>query len=292
MLSYQHIYHAGNFADVHKHAILAQVLRTLRAKPAAMSAIDTHAGRGLYDLGSDEAEKNREFDNGITHLWPLRATPPAALKPYLDVVAACNPQGTLAHYPGSAMIARAMMRPSDKLVAVERHPGEFNALSQSLAGKPQTAVISGDGLKELAARVPPPELRGIAVIDPSYEIKTEYAELPRHIYNAWKKWPQGVFFIWYPIMDAGGHVTLLSELLKFGLQDTLVAEMRLEAMQDRQKHFRMTGTGVIIVNPPWPEATLADISLTVAQNLPVKAYSDVFWLNNRRIDPDTGLIRP
>jgi 23S rRNA (adenine2030-N6)-methyltransferase len=288
MLSYQHIYHAANFADVQKHALLAQVLKSLCAKPAPIGVIDTHAGRGLYSLEDEEAQKNREYENGITSFWDKRGDAPACLKPYLDLVATVNEGSTPVRYPGSAMIARRMLRAGDRLVAVERHPGEFGHLQQALAGSPRTQVVQDDGLKVLADALPLPERRGLAVIDPSYEIKTEYAELPRVILRALKKMPQLCIFVWYPIMQAGGHQLMLSELVKSGIRDALVSEIRLEAAP--QEHFRMTGSGILIINPPWPDAVMNDVTQAVATRLPAKAYGDVFWLDNCRIDPDTGLI--
>lgn len=288
MLSYQHIYHAANFADVQKHALLAQVLKSLCAKPAPMAVIDTHAGRGLYALEDAEAQKNREYDNGITSFWDKRAEMPACLKPYLDLVATFNEGGVLKRYPGSALMARRMLRASDRFVAVERHPGEFGHLQQALAGSPRTQVLQDDGLKVLADALPLPERRGLAVIDPSYEIKSEYAELPKVILRALKKMPQLCIFVWYPMMQAGGHRLMLSELVKSGIRDALVSEIRLEAAP--QEHFRMTGSGILIINPPWPDAVMNEVTQAVTTRLPAKAYGDVFWLDNCRIDPDTGLI--
>ena len=290
MLSYQHIYHAGNFADVHKHAILAQILKALRAKTAPLAVLDTHAGRGLYDLTSAEAGKNREYQHGIERFWRARDTAPPALRPYLDVVARYNDGDAVTRYPGSALMARDMLRPSDKLTAIERHPGEYESLRQSLAGRPHTKIVQADGFKELPLSVPFAERRGLVIIDPSYEIKSEYADLPRQLLRAWKAWPQGVYFIWYPIMQAQGHRLMLSEMLKAGIRDVLVSEIRLE--KPPETHFRMTGAGVAIVNPPWPDAVLNDVTQAVARNLAEKTFGDVFWLDNLRIDPETGLIAP
>lgn len=290
MLSYQHIYHAGNFADVHKHAILAQVIAALRAKPAAMGALDTHAGRGLYDLTSEEAGKNNEYRNGIGHVWAQRAAAPAVLKPYLDAVAAYNADGVLSRYPGSTMILRDMLRAGDRLTSVERHPGEFDALRQSMAGRAATVLKQDDGFKFMTTAVPLPERRGIVVIDPSYEIKSEYADLPKYLLKAWKAWMQGTYVVWYPVMDAGGHRVMLSEILKSGIRDVLVSEIRLDVPP--QAHFRMTGAGMAIVNPPWPENILRDITRAVTSVLPTKTFGEVFWLDNCHIDPETGLFAP
>jgi 23S rRNA (adenine2030-N6)-methyltransferase len=288
MLSYQHIYHAANFADVQKHALLAQVLKTLCTKPQPMAVIDTHAGRGVYSLDDEEAQKNREFDNGITSLWYKRADMPACLKPYLDVVERFNEGGVLTRYPGSAMIARKMLRPSDRFVAVERHPGEFGHLQQALAGSARTQCLQDDGLAVLIDALPLPERRGLAIIDPSYEIKSEYAELPKILLRALKKMPQLCLFVWYPMMQAGGHRLMLSELVKSGIRNALVSEISLEAAP--QETFRMTGSGILIINPPWPEAVMDDITQAVTTRLPAKAAGEVFWLDNCHIDSYTGLM--
>ncbi|HRI75967.1 MAG TPA: 23S rRNA (adenine(2030)-N(6))-methyltransferase RlmJ [Alphaproteobacteria bacterium] len=293
MLSYQHIYHAANFADVQKHALLAQVLKSLAVKPAPLCAFDTHAGRGLYALEDTEAQKNREFDNGITALWPQRAEAPPALRPYLDAVSAFNPDGTLSFYPGSAMLCRQMLRATDRLIATERHPGEFGHLQQAMAkgaagAKPRIQTLLGDGLKTLVDNLPAAERRALAVIDPSYEMKTDYTDVPKAILRALKKMPQLCVFLWYPMLGAGGHRLMLTELVKSGVRDALVSEIRLDAPP--QEHFRMTGSGILIINPPWPEAVMNDVTQAVTSRLPAKAFGDVFWLDNCRINPDTGLI--
>ncbi len=288
MLSYQHIYHAANFADVQKHALLAQVLKALGNKPTPMAVIDTHAGRGVYDLGDAEAQKNREFDNGVTAFWDKRASLPPALAPWMGAVAALNDGEDLLRYPGSAHMARQMLRAGDRLVAIERHPGEFGHLQQTLAGKPRTQTLQGDGLQILIDQLPMPERRGLAIIDPSYEMKTDYAELPKVILRALKKMPQLCIFVWYPMMAANGHRQMMTELVKSDIRQALVSEIRLDVPP--QEHYRMTGSGIMIINPPWPDAVMNEVTQAVATRLPAKAYGDVFWLDNCRIDPYTGLI--
>lgn len=288
MLSYQHIYHAGNFADVQKHALLAQVMKSLAAKPVPMSALDMHAGRGVYRLTDTEAEKNREFDNGITRLWMRRHDLPAAMKPYLDILAALNESGQMLAYPGSAHIARKMMRPSDRLTAIERHPGEFMKLRKEMAGQPQTELLQDDSSKLLLDRLPLPNRRGIVMCDPSYEIKTEYADIARLITQAWKKWPQGCYFIWYPIMHTRGHETMLAHWRKNGVSNILVSEVMLETAPE--EHFRMHGSGIAIINPPWPIAVAQSVTDAVIPCLH-GANGRVFWLDDYHVDPDTGRMQ-
>lgn len=286
MLSYQHIYHAGNFADVHKHAILVRLLTTLAAKPAGFQVLDTHAGRGLYDLSSEEAGRNKEFETGAACFLQDEDK---LLADYLKIVRKFNPDGGLAKYPGSAMIARELMRPSDKLVCVERHPGEFAELKAAMGASPNTQLLQEDGFECLVEMMPLPGRRGLVVIDPSFEIKSEYKDLAKRLSQAWKKWPQGIFMIWYPMLEAQGHRQFLTELRRTEVKDVLVSELRLH--EPPKEQFRMYGSGVAIINPPWPPATLEALTQHVASKLPIKAFADVFWLDNKQIDPETGFIQ-
>lgn len=285
MLSYQHIYHAGNFADVQKHSLLARVVRTLASKPLPMIVLDTHAGRGVYDLTSAEAEKNREYANGISHFWDKRETF-SPLKTYLDIVAKFNPSGELKRYPGSSMIARALMKPNEDLICIERHPGEFEKLDAVMGKLPRTEVFHDDGLVTLVKMTPFPENRGLVIIDPSYEMKEDYEEVPRYIRQAYKKWPQGTYFLWYPIMDGEPHKKMLKALRESEIKDILISEIRLERAPE--DHFRMYGSGIAIVRPPWPQETMGEITQYLTTEMPVKSSGKVFWLDNMKIDPDTG----
>lgn len=291
MLSYQHIYHAGNFADVQKHALLIQLLKALRIKPARMAALDTHAGRGIYDLSSAEAQKTGEFAQGIAALWQ-EEPPPAKdfgiVVDYLRMVHQFNEGGQLQRYPGTAAIARRMLRPQDRLICIEKHPGEARELQATFAGDEGTTVLLQDGFAALSEMVPFPERRGVVMVDPSYEIKSEYLDLPRYLEKAWKKWPQGVYFIWYPIMQSLGHRHLLAALRATAVTDVLVSEIRLE--QPPQEDYRMYGSGIAIVNAPWPEAVMNDMTQKLVRALPVKAFGDVYWLDNKKIDPSTGML--
>lgn len=286
MLSYQHIYHAGNFADVHKHALLVRLLKTLTAKPGALQVLDTHAGRGLYDLGAEEAQRNKEFDVGVS---AFMADTDPMMADYLSIVKKFNPDGELKSYPGTAVIARELMRPSDKLTCIERHPGEFAELQKALGTAPNTQLLQEDGFKAMVEMAPFASRRGLVIIDPSYEIKTEYTELARDLRSAWKKWPQGTFMIWYPMLEAQGHRQLLTALRRTDVKDVLVSELRLH--EPPNERFRMYGSGIIIVNPPWPPATAETLTQHIASKLPVKAFADVFWLDNKQIDPETALVK-
>lgn len=284
MLSYQHIYHAGNFADVHKHAILVELLKALKAKNPRLAVLDTHAGRGLYDLASEEAQKTGEYQSGALHFWNNKTLPDGLQQ----VVSKFNTEGELKTWPGSSMIARELLRPADRLVCVERHPGEFGELKKTLGSAPNTELQQHDGFQAMVELSPLPGRKGLVIVDPSYEIKTEYPFLAKQVHAAWKKWPQGVFMLWYPILSAQGHRQMLTALRKTDVKDVMVSELRLE--EPPAENFRMTGAGVAIVNPPWPQDVLENLTQSIARAMPVKTSGETFWLDNQQIDPETGMV--
>ncbi len=298
MLSYQHIYHAGNFADVQKHAILVKLLQVLALKPQKFAFMDTHAGRGLYDLGSAEAQKIGEFNSGVLPFWVKRSEP-SPLADYLKIVASFNEGDELKIYPGSAKIAHHLMRNTDRLLLIERHPGEYAELQASFTGAKNVKIEKEDGFQYLISQVPFAERRGLVLVDPSYEIKSEYAELPKQLLQAFKKWPQGQFMIWYPMLSAGLHEQMLLSLRKTDIKDMLISEIRLEAKINTgreapaQESFGMYGSGIIIINPPFGfETALNELTQFIATQLPVKATGSAFWLNNQQISPETGRLAP
>lgn len=288
MLSYQHIYHAGNFADVQKHAILVKLLQVLALKPQKFAFMDTHAGRGIYDLGSAEAQKNGEFNSGILPFWTARAEE-NPVSDYLKLITELNSGDELKSYPGSAWIAHKLMRSTDRLLLVERHPGEFEELQYVFEDEANTTLAQEDGFQYLVNKVPFAERRGLVLVDPSYEIKTEYTELPKQLRQALKRWPQGQFMLWYPMLHTPAHEQMLIALRKSDIKDMLVSEIRLETPP--QESFGMHGSGVIIINPPFGfEATLDELTQYIAAHLPGKATGAVFWLNNQQINPETGTL--
>lgn len=290
MLSYQHIYHAGNFADVQKHAVQCALLKLLAQKPQKFCVLDTHAGRGLYDLSSEEAQKVGEFNSGILPFWRNRAAAEKTpLSDYLRIISEFNSGDELNFYPGSAMFSSRLIRKSDRLILIERHPGEFAELQENFKAAPEVRMEQKDGFQSLIAEVPFAERRGLVLVDPSYEIKTEYAFLPKQVEKAWKKWPQGLFMIWYPMLDAGLHNQMLSALRQSSVKDVLVSEI---SFAERPKEsFGLYGSGVIVINPPFGfEKALTEITQYIANHLPAKAEGSVFWLDNRQINPETGLL--
>lgn len=287
MLSYQHIYHAGNFADAHKHALLVKTLAALKLKSPQLFLIDTHAGRGLYDFRDPEAQRKQEFKNGIAGLLEKDAgTSPIA--DYLAEVKKLNPDGGTDMYPGSPLFAKNILRSSDRMVFAELHPSEFEKLRDNFKDVRNVTCEKKNGLALLLETTPPKEQKGIAVIDPPYEIKTDYTEVPRAVGNAVRKWPQGVFFIWYPILTGQPHLQLLTDLRKTAAKNTLVSEIKLDTMP--KEGFAMYGTGIAIVNCPLAEQSASNLTQYIAKTLPQKAFADTYWLDNKAIDSETGLV--
>ncbi|MFP7571289.1 23S rRNA (adenine(2030)-N(6))-methyltransferase RlmJ [Marivita sp. S2033] len=248
MLSYQHLYHAGNAADVHKHAALAVALDYLTVKPKPLTYIETHAGRGLYDLAAPEALKTGEAAQGIALL--KAAFPPD--HPYRRALAAMP--GT--QYPGSPAIAQHLLRESDKIHLAELHPQEFQALRTNLRD-PRVSVYKQDGLALAQSLCPPDPRRGLMLVDPSYEVKSEYDQLPKWLGGITRKWNVGVVMIWYPILSSASHAPML-KALKSGHPDALTHEVRFPPA--RAGH-RMLGSGLFIVNPPFAmQAALKTLS--------------------------------
>ncbi|MBI5462552.1 MAG: 23S rRNA (adenine(2030)-N(6))-methyltransferase RlmJ [Gammaproteobacteria bacterium] len=249
MLSYRHIYHAGNFADVFKHVVLVQLLRALARKDTPFCVLDTHAGVGRYDLSADEAQKNREFANGVLRLLDC-ADRPEAVEDYLARVRSENAESeTFTHYPGSPRLIRALLRPQDRLVLSELHKTDHAQLKQLFAGDAQVAVHLQDAYQGLKAFLPPKEKRGLVLIDPPYERKDEYERVAASLQMAHARWPTGVYAIWYPIMSRSLAQRFHTAIAATGIRKILRAELCIEDDTDRT---RFTGSGLLIVNPPWP----------------------------------------
>ena len=249
-MNYRHAYHAGNFADVVKHAVLCRVLAYLREKPAAYRVIDTHAGAGLYDLTASEAGKTGEWRDGIGRLLGAQIDPDirGLLAPYLDAVAASNPPNRLTTYPGSPMLVRSLLRRQDRLIACELEPRAAAALARNLQGDARVKTIAIDGWTALSAYVPPVERRGLVLVDPPFEQDSDFRRLSRELAEAHRKWATGIYMLWYPIKDRGEPDALAKRLRRLGLAKTLRAEMIVAPMSDPR---RLNGSGLILVNPPW-----------------------------------------
>jgi 23S rRNA (adenine2030-N6)-methyltransferase len=259
VMNYRHAFHAGNFADVLKHAALALVLRHLNLKESAWRVIDTHAGVGLYDLGGDRARRTGEWRDGIGRLLDASLTPEAAgrLAPYLDVVRAVRAEGPDL-YPGSPEIVRRMMRRQDRLVAIEKHPEDVAALAQLLDRDRQAKAIALDGWTALKAYVPPVEKRGLVLIDPPFEEPGEFERMGRAVIAAWRKWPTGAYMLWYPLKQDEDGAPLARMLEAAGIGKRL----RIELLVRRPTpEARLRGCGLLLVNPPWTLASDAAVLL-------------------------------
>lgn len=249
-MNYRHIYHAGNFADVFKHAILARVIEYLKRKDSAFRVIDTHAGIGVYDLSSVEAEKTGEWRKGIGRLLAAEPEPQAAelLEPYLAVVREHLRDGVLQSYPGSPAVARALMRRQDRLSLFELHEADAAALAGHFAGDFQTRASRLDGWLVPGAHLPPKEKRGLVLIDPPFELEGEFSRMISALEKGERRWPGGIFLLWYPLKHEGEVSRFRESLAASQLHDLLCAELTLCASADQPGLY---GCAMIIKNPPF-----------------------------------------
>lgn len=242
-MNYRHAFHAGNFADIHKHAILALLLKFLAKKDKPFLVLDTHAGLGAYDLTAAQAERTQEWRSGIGRVL-AESTPPDELTPYLDVV---NSLGDT-RYPGSPLIAARLTRPQDRLVFCELHPLDVETLRRRLCGEARASIHHRDGYEALKAFLPPPERRGLVLIDPPFEDRAEFSALKKGLGQALKRWPNGIFALWYPIKSRQGVDRFHQDLQMLGLPPTFAAELLIHP-HDRED--RLNGSGMVVINPPW-----------------------------------------
>jgi 23S rRNA (adenine2030-N6)-methyltransferase len=279
-MNYQHAFHAGNFADVHKHAVLARILVHLRRKPAAFRVIDTHAGGGRYDLLSSEATRGGEWQNGIKRLWDARPTlgpeSAALLAPYLDAVAALNPGGTLRIYPGSPVIAQKCLRGTDRLIANELEPRSVASLKAALRGDARAKVLTLDGWTALGANVPPKERRGLVMVDPPFEDAADFERLSGMLAAAHRKWPTGIYMLWYPIKERAAPDALARRLRRLAVPKLLRSEIALAAPR---ADGGLLGSGLIVANPPFTlEAELRSLLAVLGRTFSATASHRLDWL--------------
>ena len=269
-MNYRHAYHAGNFADVVKHAIFCRVLIHLRDKPAAFRVIDTHAGAGRYDLAGLEAGKTGEWRDGIGRLLTAELAPPVAalLAPYVGAVGALNPIGRFATYPGSPKLAQGMLRRQDRLIACELEPTAAAALRNNLRSDNRCKAIAIDGWAALNAYVPPIERRGVVLIDPPFEQPNEFARLAVNLAAAHRKWPTGIYLLWYPVKADAEIAGFVSRLRQTGIAKMLRAELILPAADpDPNSGPGLRGSGLIAVNPPWTLYSELEVMLPALANV-------------------------
>ena len=252
-MNYQHAFHAGNFADVHKHIVLTLIVEHLRAKPAAFRVIDSHAGAGRYDLGGAEAARSGEWRDGIARLIAAQADlgegrAGALVKIYCDAVAALNKSGTLRLYPGSPLLAAARLRPQDRLIACEVEPRAAAVLAAVLRPFRGAKVLTIDGWTAIRANVPPKERRGLVLIDPPFEERDDFNKLSGALEGAHRKWPTGIYMLWYPITERAAPDALARRLRRLRVPKILRSEIARAAPG---ADAGLTGSGLVIVNPPY-----------------------------------------
>ncbi len=245
-MKYRHVFHAGNFADVMKHVALTAVLLRLAEKDRPLFLLDTHAGRGRYQIGG----RGGEAGQGIARVEAAGiASAHPALERYLDIVRGLNPAGTRETYPGSPLIAATLMRPNDRAAFCELLPTESDALRHEFRRDARVGVHCRDGFEALGALLPPAEKRGLALIDPPYEEQeVDFARVADALVAARESWPQGVLMAWYPIKQGAVAARLHRRLLNAGMRRLLVAELCIHPDDSRAG---LNGSGLVTINPPW-----------------------------------------
>ena len=269
-MNYRHAYHAGNFADVVKHLALTGVLLHLRKKDAPFAVIDSHAGRGRYNLAGEQALRTGEAANGIGRLGGL-GDAEGALGEYLRLA------GGGEIYPGSPLIAAALLRPQDRLVAIEKHPEEAVLLKAALVRFRNAQTQEADGYKRLAALLPPPERRGVVLIDPPFESAVEFHDVARALGEALRRFANGIYLVWFPVKSAGEANAFCGEVLAAGVKKALRIDIDIGASGKAvDAKERLTAAGLIVVNPPYGFAEEMRTALArVAPLLSDKAHAEV-----------------
>lgn len=264
-MNYRHAFHAGNFADVVKHLALVSILGHLRRKEAPFAAIDTHAGRGTYDLAGSEAQRTGEAAEGITRLRGLSGGP-AALADYLQLAS------DSAKYPGSPLLMAKLLRPQDRLVAIEKHPDDAAALTEVLSPFRKARVETADGYTRLTALMPPPERRGVVLIDPPYEVADDFEAAARAFAAAHRRFSTGVYVIWFPVKSPAEANGFCGEVLAAGPAKAL----RIDVVRQRETvEGRLSAAGLLVINPPWQfEEEMRQCLALVLPRLEAEAHFD------------------
>jgi 23S rRNA (adenine2030-N6)-methyltransferase len=247
MLAYRHLFHAGGYTDVFKHALLVQLALALRKKIKPFFYLDTHAGIGLYDLTHPWAQKNKEYHDGVARVW-TRSDAPPALAPYLEAVRAENPDGKLRRYPGSPLIVRRLMRTHDRMALAELNKTDCATLAALFTGDRQVAVQLADGYQALNALLPPRERRGLVLVDSSFDRAQEFKRLSRGFAAAHHKFATGVYALWYPLMEPPAMAAFERSIVGSGIRKVLQLEL---SVHDAAMSGRLRGCGMLVANPPF-----------------------------------------
>jgi len=268
-MNYRHSYHAGNYADVLKHAVLAQIITYLKRKDPAFRVIDTHAGIGAYDLSSAEAQKTGEWREGVGRVMAAQLSPDLAafLAPWLDTVKTLNPDGGIKNYPGSPQLTRLLLRKQDRLTAIELHPDDTKQLRRVFEGDFQVRVIELDGWLALGGHLPPKEKRGLVLIDPPFEADGEYDRLIDGLARATRRFPGGTYVLWHPIKADSPLASFDKKLIALNRPRTLSVRMLARANTNAPG---LNGSGLVIINPPFTleaelKAVLPELARLLAQ---------------------------
>jgi 23S rRNA (adenine2030-N6)-methyltransferase len=246
-LNYRHAFHAGNFADVHKHILLLALIDRLQRKPKPLLYLDTHAGRGWYDLRSGQSQRGGEWQAGVAHLMSAQIAN-EDIQRYQLAVRRANPADAVQRYPGSPILALDALRDADRAVLVEQQSEEAQALRDATRSRRGVSVVCGDGYAALTTYLPPRENRGLVLIDPPYESDSEFADVARALQTGLARWPTGVFALWYPIKAGPQSRRLLGTLQDSGLRKLLVLEL---SVHPADSPVQLNGSGLLIANPPW-----------------------------------------
>ncbi|MBD2782390.1 23S rRNA (adenine(2030)-N(6))-methyltransferase RlmJ [Xenorhabdus szentirmaii] len=247
MLSYRHSFHAGNHADVLKHTVQSLIIEAFKTKEKPFLYLDTHSGSGRYQLSGVHAERTGEYLEGISRIW-LRDDIPEELAAYMKVVKALNQNGVLRYYPGSPLVARHLLREQDELNLSELHSSDFPLLRTEFSRDRRARVLREDGFQQLKSKLPPKFRRGFVLIDPSYELKSDYQNVVRGIEDGVKRFATGTYALWYPVVLRQKIKRLVKDLEATGIRKILQIELGVRPDSDQRG---MTASGMIVINPPW-----------------------------------------
>ncbi|MBX4336194.1 23S rRNA (adenine(2030)-N(6))-methyltransferase RlmJ [Bartonella raoultii] len=250
-MNYRHIYHAGNFADVFKHIIVTRIVEYLKQKEKAFRVIDTHAGIGIYDLSSLEAYKTGEWRQGIQRILsaPIPEDLKTLLSPWYNIIVSLNEgEKEILFYPGSPIVIRHLLRKQDRLTAIELHNEDYHILAQNFAGDYQTKILHLDGWLSLNAHLPPKEKRGFILVDPPFEKTGEFSRLIQGVIKAYRRFPNGIYALWYPVKYDTEIKNFLHALHQTKIPKILQLEMRIRKSSIPPT---MNGSGIILINPPY-----------------------------------------
>jgi 23S rRNA (adenine2030-N6)-methyltransferase len=273
MLSYRHSFHAGNHADVVKHLVQIAIIDYLLKKDKPFCYHDSHAGAGLYSLLGEQAQKTGEYHSGIGKLWQYQAQTPA-LQRYIAVIKQLNTDNELAFYPGSPKLAAMLLRASDSIQATELHPTDFPILASQFVRRRHSRIENMDAWAGFKAMLPPLHKRGLVLIDPPYELKTEYQDVVTGLTLAYQRFPQATYAIWYPVIERAAVEAFISAIVATGIKNQLRIEL---CVLPDSNGFGMTGSGMLVINPPY---TLAqDMKQTLAELSPVLSGNGDFQVN-------------